>query len=586
MSERKRPDRAKKLQEKRGKSETVVKASLKKLLLLDGPTKETACQLIEKRVLECSKRTYNASLALNLLVRERFHGKDVQDVIVPEFWDTTFVRQLFLGIESAHKPFHDIKVLYNTHPELFPDLERSEGDRNIYSHAATRLATNIKNHLRLNLPKVIKRYIRLEIYNEDDQIEAIYQAFGWSRKRELAKEFIVSRKIRVILNLDDGAELDPSWLKKDDNLPKMLRLFVHVNRLLQKTEGHKLFNILPICRIKPHFITIDTSSMIPLLKELGLIQTTKTSELDTKSLWESFINVSKVKTATTTFTGTIDTDGVAINVHFERPKSASMKDQELDLKGKRLLAIDPGRVNIFTIVERMENESFKQYVLTRGHYYKVSGITKAKKKTETWNKAVKKELTALSLKSPKSVDLNSFLDYLTTVKAVEDKLWKLNFQRKWRDQTLRLYGGKKRAFSNFFNGLDLDENTIVAFGSAKFSPTGKGELSVPTTRAYKELSYRTRTILIDEFRTSKVYWKDESILQKVVKPKAEGNGYESVRGLFWCGSTNSNKFVNRDMNAAINIWRCGMMYPNRPISLTRIQGQARINQTVGKIIPK
>lgn len=153
----------------------------------------------------------------------------------------------------------------------------------------------------------------------------------------------------------------------------------------------------------------------------------------------------------------------------------------------------------------------------------------------------------------------SFLDYLATVKAVEARLWDLHFQRKWRDQTLRLYGGKKRAFAKFFNGLNLDEDTIVAFGSAKFAPTGKGELSVPTTRAYKELAYRTKTFLVDEFRTSKVYWKDDSILQSVAKRKEEGNGREMVRGLLWCCSTNSNKFVNRDTNAAINIWRCGHM---------------------------
>jgi len=584
MSERKRPDRAKKLQDRKDKFETVVKASLRKLLCLDGPTKAKACQLIEKRVIECSKRTHNASLALNLLVRKWFDQKDAKKVIVPKFWDTTFVRQLFLGIQGAHKPFQDIKELSSTYPDLFGQSERSDGDRNIYSHAAIRLATNIKNHLRLNLTKVIKSYIRLELQDKDDQVDAIYQAFGWDRKCD--KSFQVSKKIRDILALNDCDELNPAWIKKDDNLPKMLRLFVHVNRLLKETDGQKLFNILPICRIKPHFITIDTSSMVPLLKELGLIRTSKPKDVDSKALWESFVDVSKVKTARTTFTGTIDTDGIAINVHFSRQKNMPIKGKEVSIEGKRLLAIDPGRVNIFTIVEKLDNEKFKQYVLTRGHYYKASGITKAKKKTEAWNMSVKSELTALSLKSSKSVDLDRFLDYLATVKAVEGRLWDLYLQRKWRDQTLRLYGGKKRAFANFFNRLNLNENTIVAFGSAKFAPTGKGELTVPTTRAYKELSYRVKTILIDEFRTTKVFWKDDTILQSVARKNTEGSGYETVRGLLWCGSTNSNKFVNRDMNAAINIWRCGMMYPSRPTSLTRIQGQPKINQTIGKVIPR
>ena len=520
-------------------------------------------------------------MALNLLAREWFNDKDnVNEVLVPEFWDVTFIRQLFLGVQCAKKPFKDIQRLVLEHPELFPKLDRSDGDRNIYSHAATRLSTNIKNHLRLNLPKVIKRYIHLKVNDKDDQVNAIYQTFGWPSKGLTDRQYIESRKVRVILGLEEEAELDSSWLKKDENLPNMLKLFVHVNRCLDQ----KLFNILPICRIKPHFITIDTSSMLPLLKEMGLIKTSDPKKVDCEALWESFIKVSKVKTSRNTFTGTIDTDGLAINIHFERLK-LSKNEKEVDLQGKRLLAIDPGRVNIFTIVEKKDSGEFKNYVLTKGHYYMASGITKAKKKTAAWNKSVKNELTALSLISPKSVDLNNFLDYLATVKVVQEKLWDTYLQRKWRDQTLRLYGGKKRTFSNFFNSLKLDTNTIVAFGSAKFAPTGKGELSVPTTRAYKELSYRCKTILIDEFRTSKVHWEDDTILQTVAKKKAKRDGYESVRGLLWCCSTKFNKFVNRDINAAINIWRCGMMYPQRPESLKRT-GQIKIVQRIGKIIPK
>ena len=585
MTENKRPDRAKKLQDKKGKSETVIKACLRKLLLFDEQKKATVCRLIEKRVVECSKRTHNASLALNLLVREWFHNKEVKNVVVPEFWDTTFVRQLMLGVQGTHKPFPEISELSTRHPNLFPLLERSNGDRNIYSHSASKLATNIKNHLRLNLPKVIKRYICSEVQDKDVQVDTIYQVFGWKRKeKQLTANVSVSNTIREILDLDEGEEISTSWLKENQNLLAMLRLFVHANRRFEET-GHKLFNILPICKIKPHFITIDTSSMVPLLKELDVIKTNNPKEVDSKSLWESFINISKIKTSRLTFTGTIDTDGVAINVHFQRPKAVSTKDDKLDLTGKRLMAVDPGRVNIFTIVEKMADNSFKEYVLRRGHYYKASGMTKAKKKTESWHKPIQEELTALSLKSPKSLQLINFHEYLVTVKNVEERLWEQYFQRKWRDQRLRLYGGKKRTFTKFFNSLGFDQNTIVAFGSAKFAPTGKGELSVPTTRAYKELSYRVKTFLVDEFRTSKIYWKDDSILQNVARPK-ESNGYETVRGLLWCCSTKSNMFVNRDTNAAINIWRCGMMYPQRPTSLTRIRGQERINQTRGRIIPR
>ena len=45
---------------------------------------------------------------------------------------------------------------------------------------------------------------------------------------------------------------------------------------------------------------------------------------------------------------------------------------------------------------------------------------------------------------------------------------------------MRLYGGKKRVFAKFFNGLvSKGKKTVVAYGAAKFAPGGKGEMAVP-----------------------------------------------------------------------------------------------------------
>lgn len=608
----KRPDRAKKRAEKKDKDETVVKACLRKLLYLEEPFKTRACELIEKRVVQFSKRVHVATIALNLLVRELFWNNEVTSVDVPVFWDQTFLRQLMLGLERTSKPDPTVQDMYERHPNIFPLLERSDGDSNIYTHGAKKLSINIKNHLRINLPRIIKRYIYHEINNKDDATDAVYATFGWKAKEKKPskkknkkqadpkasdapdvarvlnpKVTEIPIMIRGILGFNEGDEIDDKWLKKEGNLIKMLRLFVHINRLFE-AQDHKLFSILPLCRIKPHFITIDTSSMVPLLKELGLLdETVKEKKLDKKMLWDTFIKVNKVKTTTKTFTGTIDTDGVAINVHFERPKSVlstEKKPEEVTLEGKRIIAVDPGRKNIFTMVDKIEGtERFKERKFTRAHYYKASGITTAIKKTNLWNKSVKNELEELSRNSPKTVNLERFMEYVTVVKNVEQPLWDEYFKRKWRNQTLRLYGGKKRTFANFFNTLGLDDNTVVAYGSAKFAPTGKGEVAVPTSRAYKEFAYRAKTVLIDEFRTTMVHCFDDSILQKVAKRK--NNRLEAVRGLLWCNSTISNKFVNRDMNAAINIWRCAKMYPERPLALSRRHDIQRIVQPIGRIIP-
>jgi len=136
----------------------------------------------------------------------------------------------------------------------------------------------------------------------------------------------------------------------------------------------------------------------------------------------------------------------------------------------------------------------------------------------------------------------------------------------------------------FINRLKPCENTVLAYGSAKFAPGGKGELSVPTTRAFKEMSYRFAIRLICEYRTSKVYWKDDSVLLRVAKKNANGILVD-VRGLLWCGSTKeTNKFVNRDLNAAVNILRCAKL-PKRPEMLNRaLSIGGKLEPRIGKII--
>jgi hypothetical protein len=58
---------------------------------------------------------------------------------------------------------------------------------------------------------------------------------------------------------------------------------------------------------------------------------------------------------------------------------------------------------------------------------------------------------------------------------------------------------------------------------------------------------------VDEFRTTKIHYRDDSLLQKVMKRNGRKDGrLVAVRGLLWCCSTikGESKFVNRDVNAA------------------------------------
>ena len=133
---------------------------------------------------------------------------------------------------------------------------------------------------------------------------------------------------------------------------------------------------------------------------------------------------------------------------------------------------------------------------------------------------------------------------------------------------------------------------VLAYGAAKFSPGGKGEVSVPTSRAYKECRYRFWTLYVDEYRTTKLYWRDPNVvLEKVKSAKTR----QTVRGLHWCSSTQlhssklagfacltteKSKFLDRDVNAAINIRNC--LVEGRHENMKRMTG----NRLHTKLKPK
>lgn len=603
-----RIDRTEKLKRRGTTHERVVKCSLNGLLYLLPIEIDKIKDALKIRGRQCSLRTHNASIALNLLIRRLFDNQDdVLQVDIPEFWDQTFIRQLMLGTTTAIQPIKIISDLYKKYPYLLSSDPRSFGDRNIYSAAAKKFGTNVKNHLFLNLPGVIKRYLYdccdLSV---SEAVEALYLIHGWKTKitKQTKSEPIdvnkvqsIAQNVRTILKLEDGAAIGKQWLKSEDNLGSILRFFVFVSRSLESkaltskdddAKKCKLFSILPICRIKSHFITIDTFTFYHILKDVDIIKSIpKTFDHEiTDAMWKSIFKINKLQGKNMTFTGTIETDGVAACVHFTYPKAEECVkegDKEFSFKGKRVLAVDPGRTNIFQMVEQLEDGSFKSYGFSRRRYYKESGMNIATQKNIHWQTYVKDELKQMSKNSSKSMLMSTFQKYLETMQSVWTSLWNLYTKDKWSSQRLKLYGGKKRSFAKFFNTLKIDKNTVFAYGSAKFAPGGKGEVSVPTTSAYKECSFRAPVFPIDEFRTTIVHWKDDSLLKKVMKPGKPGK-LVAVRGLSWCDSTNcKDKFVNRDLNAAINILRCANL-PKRPESLTRTKDKEKYVQSIGKII--
>jgi hypothetical protein len=606
----KRPDRAIKLAARKTSKETVIKAAVRNLLHGDNDLKDKIEAAFTDRVEAYSKRANLASLALSHIVKKALEAvDDVATVELPDVTDVTFIRQLFLGTEEAIKPLKLVADFYVEFPEYQRVDVRHFSDLNIYTAGAINYSTNVKNSLRMNLEPRIKKFAKqfatVEDLSKEEYLALLFGIHGWSLQPTMgciypARSIVYTEVAahRRVLGMENGDTVSKGWLRSTSSLSKIMRYFVYLNRF-KAAHGLPMFNIVPICGAKAHFVTIDTTSLFGIMREVGLIDRSVNLKAFSSLMldqWASFLKYDKLQGAHNEFTGTIQTDGVSVCVHFTRPLNLNDAFNEYKPKAKkkfvhknvvinksdRVIGVDPGRSNIFYCAEPHENGKFRTFALTRQQYYNDSGIFKARRQTVQWTKGIQENNDRLASVSTKGVSTIDHEAYMSVYLEEYESIWTEYLKPRWARQRLRLYGGKKRTFARFFNRLqqaDPSRPIKVAYGSASFAPGGRGEISVPTTRAYHEFAMRFPTIVVDEFRTTKVFHEDGSILGSVVR----NDKNTAVRGLLWCGSTNNSKFVNRDLNGAVNIRRC-VVSPVRPPELTRVSGQQAIHQRVGKYI--
>ena len=568
-----------KLKDREKFDETVVKTTLK--TYLQGDTIKLI-DAIKKRVNCFSQRYHMASFILSGFLKSMENHDDIEYI-----FEQTFIRQLMLGFEGTSKEYSTFKKFIKENPHYKLNIPRHLGDSNIYGFGSQTYLTNLKNSLSMNLEPRIRKFVKnyQKIYGLQDNQKSVmlYKIAGWKLPNNLA-EIIINQDIqeeiqrhREILNLK---ELTESYTTQKKNLLPILKYYIYILKFYE-THDIKLFNIVPINKIKSHNITIDTSVLFGIMKDEQLIKKDlKIKDFDAMEQWKSILKFEKLAGKECVFTGTINTDGITLCTHFKRPVKESTGSKLTFKEADRVIGVDPGRVNIFYGVEKLQNSKVKEFILTRKQYYNDSGINKAKDQTEKWSKEILPSLNELSRVSTKGMDIQKHNEYMNVYHMIKESLWAEYTKPRWSRQRFRLYGGKKRVFAKFFNKIqnfDKSKPVKLAYGSAKFNPTGKGEVAVPTSQIFKECKYRFPIVLVDEYLTTKIHYETNSVLQKV-QVKGEP---KCLRGLLWCQP--DSKFVSRDKNAALNILRCGLLN-RRPSALLRTRSKVVVE--VGKHIKK
>jgi len=607
QEKRKRPDRVEKLAGRKQNKHHVVKAALQKYIHGSAETVLKIQNAIISRVYNMSRKAVNMSIAFSGWLKTSFDGViDVNTVDLENVFEQTFFRQFMLGTAECDKPDARITLYLLNNPRLQPSATRHFYDRNIFSAEATTYLTNVCNSLRVNIDSRIRTFCKhfgaLHRLSNIERIVMLYMINGWTYPRTLSRGALPIRQVvfdvvilhRYILGLLEGDTISKGWMRSKACLPSILRYNVYLNRFYAD-QNIKLFNIVPIHRIKNHYMTIDTSVLFGIMKDCDLIDAKcnfETFDALRNEHWESTFMISKLQGQNSIFQHNVETDGLTMSMHFEKPLTTCLQDYVQPKKKlyvpsfkEKLVTNDPGRINIYYMIHVLPDGTVKTFILTRKQYYHDSGITTANLQSAKWNLGIKESLEALSTVSSKGCDLHNHLEYLNVFFANCESLWSEYTKRRWSRQRLSLHAGKKKVFSNFYNGMIdyFSEETnkkyfeiVVAYGSAKFAPGGKGELSVPTSRAYYECASRVKTIATSEFRSSKVDASDDSILQLVATRDKPRYG---LRGVLW--NTKTKKFVSRDLNAALNIRRNLL---HRPAILQPENAKAKLLQKIKKRI--
>lgn len=360
------------------------------------------------------------------------------------------------------------------------------------------------------------------------------------RQREVIEE------LRTILALPCGTGLTEHWLKQNINGSIKLSMIVcntmddlraqaqllamqleqqypcEADRPKMRKGASKGVRFLPINRTMRRFVTLDPTDMVTLF---GLSEGSK--ELAVDIVRGAFKN--NIKTAfgekyadnKFNFTGTIDTDGTTVHIHFlranrkQRPKEDDDNDEQpkprskpppppkLDGPPDIMLQVDNGIVNSIMMTLRIRGEvCYREtsggrrpikFVLTARQYHTLVGAHKARKMNE--------RRVLLNLDGTKDVkngtclrtgQVQGILDYMKSELDNEDKVWNQVLHRSKAQSRRRRAMARERAVATWFQdvnnkvkglakeyGVCESEQITVVWGTNSKS-THKGCLPSPT----------------------------------------------------------------------------------------------------------
>jgi hypothetical protein len=552
--------------------------------------------ILEELVAYSSKLAVLGSLAFNQVLLyylgDTHHLPDWMDFEDKAFAQT-FIRNCFLRRKSNIYT-NKVELAFVNKP--LPTFDAPVGFGQAASWVSKGYLTNFKNHIDVNCKPEIEKLI-LRVCKRAGEEKGLWyklakcvlapQVPSHEKYLLLAKEPMT---LKVVIELREmvQARLKPFITKDNEEMYyiplngklELMSWVQECNRYMK----FKNFSIAPVHTVKRHFVTIDKTVyrefIFPRQKEVGIYKPEANIEgLENDHLWSMFTSLDKLKTKGWKIEKSIKTDSVSLCVSFtkEVPVVENEDTIEEDTRRPLYIGVDPGRVNIYTVVWYGDGRP-KIMKLHRSRYFKEAGITESRAKKQRWVRPIQGLVQELSLTTKRTSSLAEFFRYSSTLMANYDKLWAILGAKRFSSDRMDLYINKARALDRFLGEMEsrlrMDgiraktRRLVVSYGSAKFAPNSKGCPSVPTTTAYKRMNRMFETKLTNEHGTTKY----GAFCFKELDDIHDMNGYV-MRGSKCCRNNidlelfnaghhlsgarltrdGTGVIVSRDGNAALNI---------------------------------
>ena len=284
------------------------------------------------------------------------------------------------------------------------------------------------------------------------------------------------------------------------------------------------------------------------------------------------------------FDGSVCTDGVSVSLQYSKDvvveegagkvrkkpaKKVAEPSEEYEKNLSTLIVgegegskhtivagIDPGRANLATIAYVLDERTGKHFSnapkkkswsISRGQYYAEAGIFKTNSAKAERTAHLKdawadlgEEDDAGARGSLRTASPSEVVTYLERYAHIREAWWTSALKRRESRARFQQYIGKRKVLDGFFAMVKRQLEALfpgakikLGYGSAgeKMKPTGKGEISVPTTGTFKACKrvFKDDMSVVDESLTTKVGWetgkpKDAVYRLPGERPQSAGKG--------------------------------------------------------------